>query len=202
MKKIFLAIVALMATFTLSAQDLRVGLTGGLNIANLHYSTVENTSDGYLGLNIGFKAQYDLSSVLEEGFYADARLLYTLKGGRWASLHQNLGYIELPLNFGYSYALTPDVKIFGGLGPYLAYGVAGKNVAKKDGIKIKTPAFGDIYKPFDIGLNYNVGVEIYDEWQIFIGFEHGLRNSYKSVIEGDNFKVHPMNFYVGCAYMF
>ncbi|MBO5860499.1 MAG: PorT family protein [Alistipes sp.] len=201
MKKIILAVVALMATCTLSAQDLRVGLTGGLNFANLHYSQT-NSSDGYLGINLGIKAEYDLSSVIEEGFYADARLLYTLKGGRWASLHQNLSYLELPLNFGYSYSLTNDVKIFGGLGPYLAYGIAGKNVAKKDGIKVKTPAFGDIYKRFDFGLNYNVGVELYDEWQIFIGFEHGLRNANKSAIEGETLKMHPLNFYIGCAYMF
>lgn len=201
MKKIILAVVALMATCTLSAQDLRVGLTGGLNFANLHYSQT-NSSDGYLGINLGIKAEYDLSSVIEEGFYADARLLYTLKGGRWASLHQNLSYIELPLNFGYSYSLTSDVKIFGGLGPYLAYGVGGKDVLKKDGIKVKTPVFGDIYKRFDFGLNYNVGVELFDEWQIFIGFEHGLRNANKSAVEGETLKMHPLNFYIGCAYMF
>ena len=201
MKKIILAVVALMATCTLSAQDLRFGLTGGLNFANLHFSQT-NSSDGYLGINLGIKAEYDLSSVIEEGFYADARLLYTLKGGRWASLHQNLSYLELPLNFGYSYSLTNDVKIFGGLGPYLAYGIAGQNVSKKDGIKVKTPAFGDIYKRFDIGLNYNVGVELYDEWQIFIGFEHGLRNANKSAVEGETLKMHPLNFYIGCAYMF
>ena len=201
MKKIILAVVALMATCTLSAQDLRFGLTGGLNFANLHYSQT-NSSDGYLGINLGIKAEYDLSSVIEEGFYADARLLYTLKGGRWASLHQNLSYLELPSNFGYSYSLTSDVKIFGGLGPYLAYGVGGKDVLKKDGIKVKTPVFGDIYKRFDFGLNYNVGVELFDEWQIFIGFEHGLRNSYKSALEGETLKMHPLNFYIGCAYMF
>lgn len=56
MKKIILAVVALMATCTLSAQDLRVGLTGGLNFANLHYSQT-NSSDGYLGINLGIKVK-------------------------------------------------------------------------------------------------------------------------------------------------
>ncbi len=201
MKKVLLAIVAVMATCSLSAQDLRWGVTGGVNFANERIS-LGNSSDCYVGFNLGAKAEMDLSYYIADGFYADARLLYTLKGGRWAGLHHNLGDLELPLNFGYRYALSNDVKLFGGLGPYLAFGVAGKSVVKEGDAKIKTPIFGEGCKRFDLGLNYNVGVELYDQWQVFLGFEHGLLNAYKQELQGAKVKMHPLNFYVGVAYMF
>ena len=201
MKKFVLAIVAVVATCSLSAQDLRWGVTGGFNFANERISK-GNSSDCYVGFNLGIKTEMDLSYYIEDGFYADARLLYTLKGGRWSGLHHNLGYLELPLNFGYRYALDSDVKLFGGFGPYVAFGVAGKSVVKDGETKTKTPIFGEGYKRFDLGLNYNVGVELYDKWQVFIGFEHGLVNAYKRDVVGDKVRMHPLNFYIGAAYMF
>lgn len=201
MKKMFLAILAVVATCSLSAQDLRWGVTGGFNFANEHVSKGPS-SDCYVGLNLGVKAEMDLSYHIEDGFYADARLLYTLKGGRWANLHHNLGYLELPLTFGYRHAISNDVKLFGGLGPYLALGIIGKEVEKEGNTKTKTPIFGKTYKRFDLGLNYNVGVELYDQWQAFIGFEHGFVNAYKRNLEGDKVRMHPLNFYIGAAYMF
>lgn len=201
MKKIIVALVAVMATCTLSAQELRWGATGGLNFAWLKAKEV-NSSDCYLGFNLGAKVEMDMADAIKDGFYVDARLLYTLKGAQWQNNHQNLGYLELPLNFGYREAVSNYVTVFGGLGPYFGLGLLGKNVAKVDGSKVKTDLFGDVYKSFDFGLNYNVGVELWNEWQIFIGFEHSLLNVLKTDIEGVNVKYRPMNFYIGTAYMF
>lgn len=201
MKKILLSLVALFAVYTLSAQELRWGATFGFNLSNIHYSN-QNSSDGYLGVNFGAKAELAFTDIQADGFYADARLLYTLKGGNWAGFHQNLGYLELPFNVGYRYALSNDVRLFGGLGPYFALGIAGSNVVKDSHTKTKTDLFGITYKRFDLGLNYNVGVELYDQWQVFLGFEHGLLNSHKIQLEGEKAKMLPMNFYIGGAYMF
>lgn len=201
MKKIILAMVAVLATCTLSAQEFRWGPTLGLNLANIHFSE-QNSSDCYLGFNLGFKGELTFTDAQSDGFYADARLLYTLKGGSWEGFHENLGYIELPLNAGYRYALSNDVRLFAGVGPYFAIGMGGSHVVKDSHTKIKTDLYGITYKRFDFGLNYNVGVEIYDEWQIFLGFEHGLLNSRKSAVDVENFKMHPLNFYIGAAMMF
>ena len=201
MKRILLLLVALMATCTLSAQEFRWGPTLGMNLANVHFSD-QNSSDCYVGFNLGVKGELTFTDAQSDGFYADARLLYTLKGGGWVGFHQNLGYLELPLNVGYRYAVSNDVRLFGGVGPYFALGVIGNNVQKNGDTKIKTDLFGVSYKRFDFGLNYNVGVELYDKWQVFLGFEHGLINSLKSELNGDNFKMHPMNFYIGGAMMF
>lgn len=202
MKRIFLAIVAVVAASTLSAQELRWGVTGGLNFAYEHLPK-GNSSDCYLGFNLGAKAELDLGDEISKGFYADGRLLYTLKGGQWKGSHNNLGYIELPLNFGYRFTLSKSVSMFAGLGPYVAVGVLGNNVTKGDSnTKIKTKMFGRDYKRFDCGLNYNLGVEIKQHWQCYAGFEHGLMNVVKSTPTGEDIKVRVFNLYLGAAYMF
>jgi hypothetical protein len=201
MKKLLVLIVALLATFNLSAQEIRYGITGGVNFANLHSSV--SSSDTYLGFNAGIKAELSLSSVVADGFYADARLLYSLKGGRWSGVHQNLGYLELPLNFGYSFNVAPSINILAGIGPYFGVGLLGKNVLKGDGAKVKTDIFGEGYKRFAFGLNYTAGVELWNQWQIFLGFEHSMLNIAKSTVDGEgNAKLRPFNFYIGTAYMF
>ena len=55
MKRILTLFVAVMATVTLSAQDLRWGATGGVNFAWAHSSV--NSSDCYIGFNAGVKAE-------------------------------------------------------------------------------------------------------------------------------------------------
>lgn len=202
MKKLLISIVALMATLSLSAQDMRYGVTGGVNFSWAHSSV--NSSDCYLGFNAGVKAELDLGFALQESFYADARALYTLKGGRWAGFHQNLGYLELPFNFGYRFEVAPSVDIKVGLGPYFGLGILGKDVVSVDDAKVKTDVFGESYKRFDFGLNYNVGVELWKQWEFFLGFEHSLLNIAKSDYYegGADIKVRPLNFYIGTAFFF
>lgn len=213
MKKLLILCVALMATVSLSAQNSRVatvslagqelrwGPTGGINFAWMNVSG--NSSDCYLGFNAGVKVEYDMSRYIADGFLLDARLLYNLKGGRWASVHQNLGYLQLPVNFTYRHDLGDDFKVFAGLGPYFSLGVVGKDVEKIDGTKVKRDLFGDTYNRFDFGLNYNIGVEMWDTWQFFIGFEHSFINITKGTFWGENdYNVKPLNFYIGTAFMF
>lgn len=201
MKKILTLCVALLATMSLSAQDLRWGPTGGINFAWV--KVAGNSSDCYLGFNAGVKAEYDMAQYITDGFLLDARLVYNLKGGRWAGVHQNLGYLQLPINFTYRYDFGGDIKAFAGLGPYFGLGVVGQNVEKVDGAKIKSKLFGDVYNRFDFGLNYNIGVEMWDTWQFFVGFEHSFINIAKSPYMDDSkVKVKPVNFYIGTAFMF
>lgn len=201
MKKLLFTIVALMGVMSLSAQEIRYGVTGGVNFAWAHSSV--NSSDCYLGFNAGIKADMDLSYALNDAFYADARLLYSLKGGRWSGIHQNLGYLQLPLNFGYRFEVAPSLNILAGLGPYFGLGILGKNVVSADGAKVKTDLFGESYKRFDFGLNYNVGIEMWQNWQFFLGFEHSLLNVAKSEFDdGGDVKVRPLNFYIGTAFFF
>ena len=167
----------------------------------LHNSV--SSSDCYVGFGAGVKGEYLFSDAAADDFYIDARLIYSLKGGSWANIHQNLGYLELPVLAGYRYHINSDLTLLGGLGPYFGIGVLGKQVIKTDGAKDKTDIFGKSYKRFDFGLNYSVGVEISSRWQVFLTFEHSLIDIAKSRFEeADYIKTHPLNLYIGGAYLF
>lgn len=202
MKRFFILLIAVIISAGASAQELRLGATAGLNSA---WARVDNgsSSDTYIGFHLGAKAELDLSNQIANGFYLDGKMLYTLKGGRWATYHYNLGYVEIPVSFSYRYPIADRVSLMGGLGPYVGLGILGKSVSKDvGGTKLKQDIFGSMYKRFDFGLNYQAGVELSNKWQFFLGFEHSLMNIRHKYIDGDNYKLRPLNFYIGTAYMF
>lgn len=205
MKRIIIAIVAVMATLGVSAQDLRYGVAGGLNFAweRAKAGDVAVSSDSYIGFQAGVKAEMDLAQYITDGFFAEGSLLYNLKGGSYSGTHSNLGYLQLPVNFGYRTPIAGDISFIGSLGPYFALGILGKDVVKNDGTKVKTDVFGNRLQRFDFGLNYKVGVEMWNQWQFYLGFEHSLLNLSKTAKDNAaDMKNRILNFYIGTAYMF
>ena len=73
MKRIIVAIVALMATIGVSAQDLRYGVVGGVNFSweRGKVGDVGVSSDSYIGFQAGVKAEMDLASYITDGLYAE-----------------------------------------------------------------------------------------------------------------------------------
>lgn len=206
MKKIILALVALVAVSSVAAQDIRYGVVGGFNLSwqKAKSDLGGASSDSYVGFQLGVRAEMDLSQAIMDGFYADAKLLYSLKGGYTSNAHVNLGYLELPFNFGYRLPVSKTVSLTAGVGPYFALGILGKNVAKIDGAKVKSDVFGVTHQRFDFGLNYNLGVELWRQWSFFIGFEHSLVNVYKNEVatQAGNGKLRIHNLYIGTSLMF
>lgn len=210
MKRVFLAVVSLLMAATVSAQDLRWGPTAAINLSWVNGQNITE-SNAHLGFNLGIKTELDFKDILAEGFYLEGKFLYTLKGGSWKSYHENLGYFEIPVNMGYRHAISQKISLMGSLGPYLGLGVLGKSVTKADGTKVKVDIFGQSYKRFDLGLNYNIGIELWKKWQFFIGMEHSLLNMAKIekiTFEGEvlnpdlKIKARPFNLYIGTAFMF
>ena len=202
MKRIFLVLMAVIISAGVSAQELRLGATAGLNFASAHVDN-GSSSGGYIGFQLGAKAELDFSSYLIDGFYLEGSLLYNLKGGSYSGSHSNLGYLQLPVNLGYRLTFSGDVSLLGSLGPYFGLGVLGKDVEKVSGAKVKTDVFGTRLQRFDFGLNYKLGVEVWDQWQFYLGLEHSLLNLAKKNLDGEALgKMHLVNFYIGTAYMF
>lgn len=203
MKRFILLAFALFSVSIASAQDLSWGPTAALNLSWLRGVKSVNSSDCYVGFHLGVKAECDFSDIITDGFYLDGKFVYTLKGAQWSGGHHNLGYFEIPVNLGYRLPVSQSVSIMGGLGPYFGLGVLGKSVTKIDNGKYKVDVFGRDFKRFDFGLNYNLGVELWNQWQFFVGFEHSLVNIVKSNPDGiANYKYRPLNLYFGTAFMF
>ena len=205
MKRIILALVAIVMALNVSAQDLRWGAVGAVNFSWMRTKAagVGISSDSYIGFQAGAKAEMDLADYLTDGFFADGALVYNLKGGSYSGSHTNLGYLQIPLNLGYRTPLSNDVSFIAGLGPYFGLGVLGKDVVKEGDTKVKTDVFGESMQRFDFGLNYKLGVEMWNQWQFYLGFEHSLLNLAKTDADlGSGVKYRLVNFYIGTSYMF
>lgn len=204
MKKFVLVIIALLATTVIYAQEFRWGPTASVNMSWLRgVGAGVVSSDCYVGFQAGIKAERDCTDIIAKGFYLDGKFLYTLKGASWSGVHNNLGYLELPVNLGYRFNLSDGVSLMAGLGPYVGLGILGKTVTKVDDTKVKTDIFGQYLKRFDFGLNYNLGVELWNKWQFFVGFDQGLVNIAKTepgVVASPKYRLK--NIYIGTAFLF
>ena len=160
MKRIILALVAIVMALNVSAQELRWGAVGAVNFSWMRAKAagVAISSDSYIGFQAGAKAEMDLADYLTDGFFADGALVYNLKGGSYSGSHTNLGYLHV---------------------------------------------FGESMQRFDFGLNYKLGVEMWNQWQFYLGFEHSLLNLAKTDADlGSGVKYRLVNFYIGTSYMF
>lgn len=205
MKRVIIVLLALFAAVNVSAQDLRFGVAGGLNLSWEKEKVVgeKYLSDSYVGFQVGVKAEMDFADKITDGFYLEGSLLYSLKGSNNAGIHTNMGFIHIPINLLYRMPISDSVSLMGGLGPYLSLGVLGKDVETVNGSKVKTDVFGSVYQRFDFGLNYKIGVEMWNQWQFYAGFEHGLLDLTKTKVDDALInKCHLLNFYIGTAYMF
>lgn len=202
MKKILMAVMlfcGVLTGFAQSGGDLRFGVTGGMNVANI----TDAEADCRIGFNIGGRVEYNFS----ESFFMTSGLLLTQKG--CTSEYEEMGlnmeetanplYLQIPVHFGGRYSLGNGVSIFGETGPYFAFGVGGKyKVEASYGGKSKDDKVNffdqDGTNVFDFGWGLRAGVEV-SNIQIHLGYEYG----FTKVFDGGG---HNSNFMVGLTYYF
>lgn len=210
MKKFLpLFLVALVATATVSAQGLRYGITGAMNVANyaMEVEGISFNPDSRIGFRAGFRMEMD-APFIYDGFYFDAEALLSAKGAKFdsssgedaASVISRPYYLEVPIHIGYRYMFGQgNVGIFGSFGPYFGVGLFGTNKVTVAGVESKPDAFSsDGLKRFDFGLGLRAGVAMFEHYRIYVGYDWGLIDVAKS---GGN-KINNRNFYVGASYMF
>lgn len=210
MKKFLpLFLVVLVATATVSAQGLRYGITGAMNVANyaMEVEGISFNPDSRIGFRAGFRMEMD-APFIYDGFYFDAEALLSAKGAKFdsssgedaASVISRPYYLEIPIHIGYRYMFGQgNVGIFGSFGPYFGVGLFGTNKVTVAGVETKPDAFSsDGLKRFDFGLGLRAGVAMFEHYRIYVGYDWGLIDVAKS---GGN-KINNRNFYVGASYMF
>jgi hypothetical protein len=188
--KTLLATLFALSCLFASAQEknLILGVKGGINLADFQDS--KNTKSK-IGIVAGVTVDYNIMGDL----FILSGLEYVGKGSETDGGEGNgdgidLNYLQLPVHLGYKYALTPDIKLVGDIGPYLAYGISGKIKYKAIGDyeAYEIDAFGDdAYKSFDLGLGLGVGVEV-SQVNLRIGYDYGLSkiNEFQSIVEIEN----------------
>jgi hypothetical protein len=199
-KKMILSFAALAISFAAMSQA-RVGVKGGWNLSSISVSNDGSVDKdkSLSGFNIGVIADFPLvPSILS----FQPGVFYTTKGAKLesgdknnsASVYRkyttNPSYIEIPFNFVGKIPVGADTRLFAGLGPYIAFGVAGKNkvISSLGGVTTTTETdikwdddtpfnSGDAnqgfdkYKRFDYGGNLMVGAEIHG---LILSAQYGL----------------------------
>ena len=101
MKKFLpLFLVALVATATVSAQGLRYGITGAMNVANyaMEVEGISFNPDSRIGFRAGFRMEMD-APFIYDGFYFDAEALLSAKGAKFDSSLRVLFLVPITLRF-------------------------------------------------------------------------------------------------------
>jgi len=175
--------VSLILIFTLfvsmaMAQSGETGKTsfailGGVNFQNLNgedNNGKKRENDLLIGYHVGVNAQIPVAPQ----FYFQPGLQFSTKGAESVSAltpTYKLSYIELPLNFVYKGQLGNGFFMLG-LGPYVAYGVAGKaiydvgpvtsesDIVFQNEVVLGDPLLAVYVKPFDAGGNIFFGYEM------------------------------------------
>lgn len=207
------------------------GIRGGLNVAGLSAEFQKGfmEADDYSMKNgIGFNAGINVDIPIVKSFYVKSGLYWTMKSSKieyqwydkgvgYTDIKLNPMFIEIPLLASYRYDFNEKIQLQVNVGPYFAYGIAGK---WKDGdhdadtynlfSKTKETLYGrtfetpKIMNPFDVGLNIGAGITIN---RIFFGisYEKGFSNlAHKSNDEifEDIKSIKTHNFSVNIGYDF
>jgi len=182
MKKTILLAALFVATITAFAQTTTTfGIKAGVNFSKLTYSGggFSVSSQSLTGFHIGGVVDVGIN----DNFSFQPGLLFSTKGGKSESDGDagktTLNYLEVPINFIYKVP-AGDGKVFFGAGPYIGYGLSGKDTETIDGTKTSSDVnFGstedDVKNP-DFGVNFLAGYELKQGLTINVGYGLGLAN--------------------------
>ncbi|MGF6850346.1 hypothetical protein QFZ51_005581 [Chitinophaga sp. W3I9] len=195
--------VILLSVLQVTAQHkpFTFGVNAGFNLSNAHETVnyIIGDKKSKPGFQVGFITDYNLSDAV----YLRSGVSLTVKGTihesaeRWiggsnapitySKIITNQTYLQLPLLIGYKLPLTSSTRLFINAGPYIAYGIGGKEVTKNKTVhssgktdyeKTSTDTFGDTRHPLsrtDFGISSGVGVE-YKRFSLGVNYEPGLIN--------------------------
>lgn len=135
-KKILLVAIAIsFSTFALS-QGLKVGLRGGLNVADMKYEPRDQTNgtpnaNSLTSFNLGLVLDFGIAKVISiqtgAGISGKGNKTEWSSGSFSYTQKMNPMYVEVPLDILFKPSLGPSTRFYFGAGPYLGIGVGGKS---------------------------------------------------------------------------
>lgn len=174
MKKYFLVLVCL-GLFALSAHSqLRFGVKGGLNLSGVSGNNVDDFVDNNV---TGFQLGASLEWMIKGKYGLEGGLSYSERGMKFkGGDRNNVGYIDVPVNFRVKFPVSKTVKPYVNAGPYISFKISGDD--NFDGMK---GSVDDQWKAqsFGAGLNFGGGVEFLGFLQIGANYGLGMTDNFK-----------------------
>lgn len=154
--------------------EVGLGVQGGLNVQTILGKNASGDPLDYR-LDLDYHVGANISIPVALDFFFQPGLLYSLKGAKQDILEGvvrtvKLSYVEMPLNLLFKPQLGDGFLLIG-LGPYIAYGIAGKEITESESstseVKVKfknnaadEPTTYAYYRGLDAGGNLFLGYEI------------------------------------------
>jgi hypothetical protein len=181
-KLVLLTIVAVFRLTNVNAQEIKLGIKGGVNFSEINLVNSQNRFKT-TNFNLGLLAEIPIS----EKFYFQPELLYSTHGG--SSI--NLNYFNIPL-MG-KYYLTKGLSIEAG--PQVGFLLS----AKTGDRNIKSS-----FKNLDFGANFGVRYELKNGLNFGARYSHGLSkiNNTNAAAEYSNNKYRNAVFQFTVGYFF
>ena len=190
MKKITLSIIAVLAFGFTNAQEVKFGVKGGINFADLTGDIDGNTSK--VGFQVGGFAEIKLT----EKFAIQPELLFSAQGTKsdedGSDLKYNLDYLNVPVMAKYYVADKFSLEA----GPQIGFLLSAKAKAGDEDADVK-----DLFKSIDFGVNFGAGYDFTENISAGIRYNLGLSNVLDTE-DGDNSKVKSSVFSLSVGYKF
>lgn len=212
MKKIFLALVALLSSAMIQQADAQIldfdgmppyklGLTAGFNAPTFSAADYDYT----VGVNGGIDLMVDGSDIFDNTF-ARFVLRYSMKGAtgpdgknpyytnesgtHMNKMHYTTHYIELPVHYGYAWAIDRDWTVMAETGPYFAFGLGGTSRPDDESI-LDSHSFFNHYDAshFDFGWGVQVSALFDQQWQLHVGYDWGFKNMNEAFLQNNGLNV-------------
>lgn len=189
-KKKLLVFSLLLFAGTSAFSQIRVGLKGGLNLADMKYEPKDQTSGTPDARSLlSFHAGLIVDVPLVQGLALQPGIMLEGKGSKVENVGSNWSftqkvnplYLEVPVNVLFKPTIGTGTKLYFGLGPYFAWGVGGKisysgNIGNFNGYTDKVIKFGnnsdDYLKSTDMGANVLAGFEFSSG--LLVGAQYGI----------------------------
>ena len=209
MKKLIVTVLLGTMAIPNMAQEWRVGATAGVNVNALsgtHHM-------GQTGLNLGVKAELGLPKATK-GWFMDFGALLSSHGWKSTGYYNTITgtvlqweatpyYLSIPVHVGYKFHCSDNFKLFASVGPYANIGLFGKETmsATLKEVSTTTTASNNVFadkaqERFDWGLGFRVGAELYDHWQLSVGYDWGMKSIFKET------DVRNRTLSISCSYIF
>ncbi|MCD8178578.1 MAG: PorT family protein [Tannerellaceae bacterium] len=194
----------------------RLGLKLGPNFAGFTGKGADGLN-GRVGVHAGMFAEY----VMPTNLFIQTGLELTLKGAKYSysdryedvKVTANPVYLQVPIHVGCQLMLADNMNVNVHVGPYLAYGIAGKWKTSYDddddddygydyddddeSMKFFGSEEDGGCKAFDFGLGFGIDLDI-SLFRLGLGYDAGLVNIGR---DGD-YPMRNRNFYITLGYKF
>lgn len=144
----------------------------------------------------GYNVSFEFNRSFATDFYWGAGLVFGNKGYKVKDYDARFttAKLEVPLNFGYKYALTEEVRLDGHIGAFINYDLFGTSEDKEDDYSVDLSDMED-YDRLGYGLQFGVGVW-YQKFNFNITYQKGLAKQY------DEAKIFENNWMFSVGYAF